>query len=66
MDPLTLLALSSAAMKLVKDTLPLVRDSLNNGEVSAADQDKVRAEYESLRSQLGGEFQGEHWELSGR
>lgn len=66
MDPITILALASAAMKLVKEALPAIRDAFAAGEVSEADQARVRAEYESLRTQAGGEFTGPEWELSGR
>jgi outer membrane protein TolC len=66
MDPITVLALASAAMKLVKEAIPAIRDAFANGEISEADQAKVRAEYDSLRAQAGGEFTGPEWELSGR
>lgn len=66
MDPLTIMALASATITLVKEIMPQVRDAINGGELSAEDEAKARAEYESLRKQLGGEFTGSHWELSGR
>lgn len=66
MDPITALAFASAAMSLVKQLLPTIRDAINGGELSVEDEAKARAEYESLRGQLGGEYTGSHWELSGR
>jgi len=66
MDPITVITLASAAMALVKQAMPTIRDAINGGQLSAEDEAKVRAEYESLRKQLGGEFTGSHWELSGR
>lgn len=66
MDPISALAFASAAMALIKQLLPTIRDAINGGELSAADEAKARAEYESLREQLGGEFSGSHWQLSGR
>lgn len=66
MDPITVLALASAAAKLIREALPVIRDAFTSGEISEEDQARVRAEYESLRSQAGGEFTGPEWELSGR
>lgn len=66
MDPLTILALAGAALKLAKDAAPFIRDLIASGEIPVEDQAKVRAAYESLRQQLGGEYTGSHWELSGR
>jgi hypothetical protein len=66
MDPITILSLASAAMALAKQAMPLVRDAINGGQLSAEDEAKARAEYESLRGQLGGEYEGSHWQLSGR
>lgn len=66
MDPVTTIALASAALKLIKQTVTDIKAAWDNGEISAEKQDEVRAEFESLRNQLGGEFTGSHWELSGR
>lgn len=66
MDPLTVAALASASIKLIQQLMPSIRDALQGGELSAADQSKLRAEYDSLRGQLGNEYQGSHWNLSGR
>lgn len=66
MNPITILALASAAMQLVKESLPVIRDAIKGGEVSEADQERVLNEYNSLRTQAGGEFSGPEWELSGR
>lgn len=66
MDPITVLALVSAAVKLGKEVIPQIRDAFANGEIPDDKQAEVRAQYESLRQQLGGEYQGPQWELSGR
>lgn len=66
MEPMTILMLASAALKLAKEAIPAIRDAINGGELSAEDEANVRAEYESLRQQLGGEYSGSHWQLSGR
>lgn len=66
MNPLTVLALASAAMQLVRESIPVIRDAFESGEISEEDQARVRAEYESLRSQAAGQFTGPEWELSGR
>lgn len=66
MEPITLISLASLSMKVIKEALPAIREAFSNGTIPASQQEHVRAEYESLRSQLGGEFTGPHWELSGR
>lgn len=66
MDPITVMALASAAMALIKQLMPQLRDAINGGDLTPEQEAKARAEYESLRGQLGGEFTGSHWQLSGR
>lgn len=66
MNPMAILALASAAAQLVRESLPVIRDAIKGGEISEADQARVLAEYNSLRTQAGGEFTGPEWELSGR
>lgn len=66
MDPVTILMMASAGLKFAKEAIPAIREALSSGEISADQQAKVRADYESLRSQLGGEWTGPEWELSGR
>ena len=66
MDPLTIIALASDAIKLAQSVVPQIRDMFARGEIQAADQAKVRAAYNSLRVQAGGEYTGPEWELSGR
>lgn len=66
MDPITMLAFASAGFKLAKEAVTTIREQFAKGEISEEDQAKVRAEYDSLRNELGGEFSGPQWELSGR
>lgn len=66
MDPITALSLASLAVKFGKETVTAIREAFAAGEISEEKQAAVRAEYESLRQQLGGEFTGAQWELSGR
>jgi outer membrane protein TolC len=61
-----IIALATGALTFGKSLIPQIRDMFASGEVSAADQAKVRAAYDSLRKQAGGEFTGPEWELSGR
>lgn len=66
MDPITMLAFASAGFKLAKEAVTTIREQFAKGEISEEQQEAVRAEYDSLRGQLGGEFTGPQWELSGR
>ena len=66
LDPISILSLASLAIKVAKDAMPAIREAFSNGTIPADQQAKVRAEYESLRLQLGGEYEGSHWSLSGR
>lgn len=66
MDPITMLAFASAGFKLAKEAITTIREQFASGEITEDQQAAVRAEYDSLRGQLGGEFQGPEWELSGR
>ena len=66
MDPLTILMMASAGIKFAREAVPMIRDAFANGTIPPEKQQAARDEYESLRKQLGGEYQGTHWELSGR
>lgn len=66
MDPITTIALASAALKLIKDVVTDLRERFQSGEIPDEKQAEVRAQFDSLRNQLGGEFTGPEWELSGR
>lgn len=66
MDPLTLISLTSAAIALLKEAIPQVQEMFNRGEITKEQQDKLLSEYESLRDQTGGQFEGKEWDKSGR
>ncbi len=65
-DPLTVIMMASAAIKFAKEAVPAIREMFQKDLISVEQQAEVRAHYESLRRQLGGEFTGPEWELSGR
>jgi hypothetical protein len=66
MNPLTVLTLASAAMQLIKESMPVLRDAIKGGEISEEDQARVFAEYTELRALAGEKYTGPEWELSGR
>jgi hypothetical protein len=66
MDPLTILSLTSAAMALLKEAIPQVREMFANGEITKEQQEKVLAEYNSLKERAESQFSGPEWEQSGR
>lgn len=62
-----LLAILSASVNGIKTLVPIIRDALSNSEeISQEELDSLRKQYDSLRTQAGGEFTGPQWELSGR
>ena len=66
MNPIQVLALASAAMQLIRESLPILRDAIKGGEISEDQQAQVLLEYQQLRAIAGEKYQGPEWELSGR
>lgn len=66
MDPVSALALASGLFKLGKELMAELRASYDRGEVPDEIAAQWRKDYESLRNELGGEYQGSHWDVSGR
>ena len=60
MDPITILALISGAQQLVKLLVPEVQKLIASGNVSAADQAKLKAAIDSIRD--GSAFSGDAWQ----
>ena len=60
MDPITILALISGAQQLVKLLVPEVQKLLASGNVSAADQAKLKAAIDSIRD--GSAFSTDPWQ----
>jgi hypothetical protein len=66
MDPITVLAMASAAMAFLKEAVPQIKEMFNRGEITKEQQDALLAEYQSLRERTEGQFAGKEWEKSGR
>lgn len=66
MDPITIITMVSAALSFAKEAIPQIQEWVNNGEISKEDQEKLLAEYKSLKDRANGEFSGPEWESSGR
>lgn len=64
MDPIALLALINASLSLVEKSLPIVQQLKNNGEITPAQQAELLAQYESLKTQADGQFQGPEWQIT--
>lgn len=64
MDPVTVLAALNGALSLANTLLPVVEQYRKDGVISADDQAKVKAAYESLRTRADGQFAGAAWQPS--
>lgn len=60
MDPVTILALISGAQQLVKLLVPEVQKLIASGNVSTADQAKLKAAIDGIRD--GSAFSGDAWQ----
>lgn len=66
MDPITIIALASAAFKLIQQSIPAIRDAIHGGQLTPEQEAQARAEYEKLRALAGDAYSGPEYELSGR
>lgn len=66
MDPLTVVAVTSAAISLLKELIPQIKEFASNNDITTEQQAKLAAEFLSLKNRMAGEFKGVEWEQSGR
>lgn len=64
MDPVTTVAALNGALALANTLIPVVAQYRKDGLISAEDQAKLLANYESLKTQASGEFSGPQWQPS--
>lgn len=62
MTPLEAIAFANAALAALETVFPVIAEGVKGGEVSVADQQKVRDKLESLKTRAAAQFQGPHWE----
>lgn len=65
MDPITI-SFVLAAGKFVIDSLPALRDAINGGALSEADEQAARDVYTNYRALGGAKYSGPDYDLSGR
>jgi hypothetical protein len=63
MDPITIITVVSSSMKLVEKLLPVIDDLFQSGQITAEQQQQVRSQYESLKTQSEGQFSQPHWQI---
>lgn len=66
MDPVTGIALLTALLAGAKELIPQIKDWVESGDVTPEEQQKLMAEYESLKKKADGQFSGPEWDKSGR
>ena len=52
----------NAALALAEKLIPLIADRVKSGEVSVAEQSKLRKRYQVLRTKADAAFTGPEWE----
>jgi hypothetical protein len=62
MDPATILSLATVAIDLVEKLLPAIDQLRLKGNITAEQQQQVRARYESLKARADGQFSGPEWQ----
>lgn len=60
------IAIAAAAANLIQTLVPKIRDAINSGELTPAQEDKARAAYDAYRALGGKAYEGPEYELSGR
>jgi len=64
MDPVSAIALTSAALSLVEQLLPVVDGFQKNGQISAEAQAELRAKFESLKTKADAQFSDPAWKVN--
>lgn len=62
MDPITIMALFSAATSLAKQLIPQIQELMRKGEITPEQQAKLLAEFKSLGDHA--KFTGKEWETT--
>jgi hypothetical protein len=63
MDPLTVIALTNAALSVLEKSIPVINDLKLQGLITKEAQEELLKKYESLKNTADGQFSGPHWKV---
>jgi hypothetical protein len=64
MDPLTIIAMTNAALGLVEALMPAVSALFKNGQISVEEQQKLLDRYNAIKATVDAGFEGPEWKQS--
>lgn len=64
MDPITAIAVATAAFEIAEKMAPHIKAAFERGEITAQQQAEILAKYESLQKNFAANFSAPHWQKS--